>query len=311
MVAERRQFMKTSAVLVASLVAPGAFAASHRVKVGAAVRRLFDTLSPEQCKVVQLNYQDERRIRADANFDVTAPAIGSSFYSPRQRQLVVELLKSQLSPKGYQRFTQQMQADSGGLSGYYQAFFLSPKKVAAGGLPEVQWLLTGRHITLRATSDERKILAGPRVYGHGEFRPEHSLYYGQMRSANALFQSLNPQQQSRALVQDAPFEEDVAVLSPGAARTGLSLANLALTGQRPLRQLTRELSSLFEPQLAALLEQKILGRRILAQSTVTFYRENDLRSDRQWDIWRLQGPGYTWHYRGAPHVHAYLNLSQA
>ena len=29
-----------------------------------------------------------------------------------------------------------------------------------------------------------------------------------------------------------------------------------------------------------------------------------------WDIWRLEGPNFVWHFRGAPHVHAYVNISQ-
>jgi len=42
---------------------------------------------------------------------------------------------------------------------------------------------------------------------------------------------------------------------------------------------------------------------------LAFFREGDLLEDRQWDIWRVEGPGFVWHFRGAPHVHAYINIA--
>jgi hypothetical protein len=28
-----------------------------------------------------------------------------------------------------------------------------------------------------------------------------------------------------------------------------------------------------------------------------------------WDIWRIEGPAFVCHFRGAPHVHAYLHVA--
>ena len=44
---------------------------------------------------------------------------------------------------------------------------------------------------------------------------------------------------------------------------------------------------------------------------MAFYREGDLREDQIWDIWRIEGPSFVWHFRGAPHVHAYINIALA
>ena len=41
---------------------------------------------------------------------------------------------------------------------------------------------------------------------------------------------------------------------------------------------------------------------------MAFYQDGDLQSDKEWDIWRIEGPGMVWHFRGAPHVHAYINI---
>jgi hypothetical protein len=43
---------------------------------------------------------------------------------------------------------------------------------------------------------------------------------------------------------------------------------------------------------------------------MAFYEQGDLEGDKVWDIWRLEGPSFVWHFRGAPHVHAYINIAQ-
>jgi len=42
---------------------------------------------------------------------------------------------------------------------------------------------------------------------------------------------------------------------------------------------------------------------------MAFYQKGDLGSDKVWDIWRVEGPSFVWHFRGAPHVHAYINIA--
>ncbi len=44
---------------------------------------------------------------------------------------------------------------------------------------------------------------------------------------------------------------------------------------------------------------------------MAFYQDDDLNNDKQWDIWRVEGPAFVWHFRGAPHVHAYVNIAIA
>ncbi len=43
--------------------------------------------------------------------------------------------------------------------------------------------------------------------------------------------------------------------------------------------------------------------------SLAFYRQDDLGNDRVWDIWRLEGPAFVWHFRGAPHVHVWVNVA--
>jgi hypothetical protein len=43
---------------------------------------------------------------------------------------------------------------------------------------------------------------------------------------------------------------------------------------------------------------------------MSFYKSNDIGDDHEWDIWRLEGPTFVWHFRGAPHVHTYVNIGK-
>ena len=36
----------------------------------------------------------------------------------------------------------------------------------------------------------------------------------------------------------------------------------------------------------------------------------DLGEDGEWEIWRLEGPTFVWHFRGQPHVHTYVNIGK-
>jgi hypothetical protein len=43
--------------------------------------------------------------------------------------------------------------------------------------------------------------------------------------------------------------------------------------------------------------------------SLAFYEEDDLGKDGIWDNWRLEGPAFVWHYRGAPHVHVWVHVA--
>jgi hypothetical protein len=47
----------------------------------------------------------------------------------------------------------------------------------------------------------------------------------------------------------------------------------------------------------------------LDKCSLSFYREDDIGGDGVWDIWRIEGPSFVWHYRGAPHVHVWVNIA--
>jgi hypothetical protein len=42
---------------------------------------------------------------------------------------------------------------------------------------------------------------------------------------------------------------------------------------------------------------------------LAYYSQNDIGKDGVWDVWRLEGPAFVWYYRGAPHVHVWVNVA--
>jgi hypothetical protein len=78
------------------------------------------------------------------------------------------------------------------------------------------------------------------------------------------------------------------------------------------QELQRVLMLLLEPfrkedqekALACLKTQGGLDRCSLA-----FYEEGDIGKDGEWDNWRLEGPAFVWYFRGAPHVHVWVNVA--
>jgi hypothetical protein len=225
----------------------------------------------------------------------------------RNKALVTEMIRRTLAPEAYDRVRNAMRDDSGGIHNYSIGFIGSPNDEGR----RFQFVIAGRHFTLRIDGnyDDRIAFGGPIVYGHGEERrPEVNLWHGHVRQATAIFEALDPSQQLRALVDsDLPDEFNPIPRDP-AAREGL-----------PLAAMTADQLAFTRATMSAMLAQ--YGERNLAEALATiehnggwpalqlaFYRRADRNRDRLWDVWRLEGPGVLYYFRGTPHVHAYIHI---
>ena len=41
---------------------------------------------------------------------------------------------------------------------------------------------------------------------------------------------------------------------------------------------------------------------------MAFYKNQDIGQDGVWDVWQIEGPSMVWYFRGAPHVHVWVNV---
>ena len=273
------------------------------------VKRFYDTLSDDQKKVVCFPFDHALRNKINANWAITKPTI-EEFFNKDQQAILREITRGVLSPDGYERIKEQMNDDAGGFDQYHVAVFGIP------GSGQFEWELTGRHLTLRADGDSvsNAAFGGPLIYGHGAGDGKKGLpgnvFYYQTQKANEVFKALEGKQRDAALVSKAPKESDVLVQGSSGHFPGLAVGELS-ADQKGL------VESVMKVILAPYREEDVNEALSILKDGggldalhMAFYQSDDLGADKEWDIWRLEGPSFVWHFRGAPHVHAYINISK-
>ncbi|MFK7819229.1 MAG: DUF3500 domain-containing protein [Planctomycetaceae bacterium] len=306
----RRTFLSAvgTAAVAGSVVGlpENAFAATRSSSAEEVVKELHASLSDSQKKILCLPVTHKSRSRINPNWHITKPILGQDFYSKSQRELALRVVKSLCSEDGYERFQKQMDDDSGGIDDYSMAFFGEPDS------GDFQWELTGRHLTLRADGDrnDRMAFGGPLVYGHGEEdKPEDNLFFYQTQQVNKVFAALDSKQRDKAMIAKSPKETQVKLQGSGGRFGGISGADLSRDQKELLADSLKVLLKPFRAEDVQEVMWILLENGGIDSLNMAFSKQGDLNSDGIWDVWRLEGPAFVWHFRGAPHVHAYINIA--
>ena len=305
----RRSFIKQ---LSATTLAAGSVPALAHVASGAptkssaaetAVGELYESLTDSQRKVLCLPFNHKLRERISPNWHVVKPTVADIF-TEKQRDIVLRIVREITTEDGYETFMQQMEDDASGIDAYSCAIFGKP------GDGDFQWEMTGRHLTLRADGNSvaNRAFGGPLIYGHAEEDPKHNLFHHQTKKANEVFRALDAPQAKQALIDKAPKESAVLLQGAQGSFPGISVADLSDDQKELVEQTLKVLLAPYREEdvneVIAILK-KTGG---LDKLNMAFYRQGDLNKDQVWDIWRIEGPSFAWHFRGAPHVHAYINI---
>ncbi len=305
----RRAFVKAgSAAVVATAAAQTALAGKKKglstAVAETTVGELYESLSPQQKGTICFELGHQLQSKVNPNWHITKPRLENRFYTKAQRELVVRIIRGVASEDGFKRFEQQMKDDAGGLGAYAMAIFGKP------GAGNFQWVLTGRHLTLRADGNTTKNVAfgGPIVYGHSAGKPERNLFHYQTKKANEVFESLDEKHRQQALLKKAPKESEVPLQGEAGQFPGVSVGDLS-SDQKELVEQTIKigLAPYREADVDEVLQVLKKGGG-LDKLGMAFYQQGDLNDDKVWDIWRVEGPSFVWHFRGAPHVHTYVNV---
>jgi hypothetical protein len=282
------------------------------------VKRLYESLSEKQRKAVcfEWDHVDPQRgllrTRISANWRITEPPIHSEFYSAEQQQMIRRIFEGILHPDWHERFDKQLQDDDGG--------FGADQRIAVFGRPgqgKFQFVLTGRHMTIRCdgNSAEHVAFGGPIFYGHAPGgmteKPDHpgNVFWHQALAANRVYQMLDGKQREQALVVRPPRESAIGFQGPEGKFPGIPVASLSADQKEHVEKVLRLLIEPYrqsdrEEAVACLKAQGGLDRLSLA-----FFRGGDLGEDEVWDIWRLEGPAFVWHFRGSPHLHTWVHVA--
>ena len=145
--------------------------------------------------------------------------------------------------------------------------------------------------------------------GHGEESARKNLFNDQTVAVNKLFRALDAKQAERALVAKAPSEAAVPLQGKEGRFPGVPVADLSADQQALVEKTLRHLLSPYRTADVDEVFQVLQANGGLKSLNLAWYQEGDLLEDKEWDIWRVEGPGFVWHFRGAPHVHAYINIA--
>lgn len=337
----RRDFLRQTASLAAG-GALGSRAMSAGKDEGSStgpIRAFHESLSGEQRKRMCFPW-DHRgftglpmRLHVTNNWAVS-PASLESFSAPQQK-LIEQIVASVMSPGWPERLRRQARDDTGHAWGN--------QKIAIFGTPErgpCQCVITGFHLTLRATTDPNPSVAfgGAICHGHQpsgfDERVGHpnNFFWYQAQLANQVYRALDRKQQALALVTKGmpfymvdgridrrhilpdtrlpiPLEPDVRFQGAKGRFSGI-----------PIRDLNAEQKLLVNQTLDGLLQpyqrayqghvRRCLERQGgLDACSMAFYQERDMGMDSEWDNWRIEGPAFVCYFRGSPHVHIWIHVA--
>ena len=320
----RRDFLSNTAIATASLAAVPELSAKQLAPNGKTsesyVKLLHASLSDSQKKVLCFpwDHRDKKngllRTHVSNNWRITNHALTSDFYTKEQQLLIRKTWEGLVNPDWVERFDKQFKDDMGGF-GKKQGIAIFGDPMTKG--ENYEFVLTGRHGTVRCDGDSADHMAfgGPIVYGHAasgyyeKAAHPNNVFWHQAVAANDLFEMLDGKQREKALRPEAPEESDIAFRGKDDAIDGIAIESCSSDQKE---QAQKVLLSLLEPYRLRDREEALNALKKqggLDACHLTFYKKDDLGNDGIWDNWRLEGPSFVWHYRGAPHVHVWLNVA--
>ena len=325
----RRSFLHASAALpLAAVAAPRLFATAKAATAGpskssaaeTAVKALYDSFTDEQRKAVCFTWDhtDPKRglLRTFTanNWQITKHAVRSDFYTRPQQAMIHDAFRGLVSPEWYDKFVKQAREDAGG-----QPWGTS-QSVAIFGTPgteQFEFVLSGRHQTLRADGNSAKHVAfgGPIFYGHAPTDDEEAnhpgnVFWSQAVAANQLAATLSGKQRKQALVAKTPREQAVGFAGATITeRPGLPVTELTADQKAELQKVLGKLLEPFRTEDRDEATQCLTAQGGLDACRLSFFTDDDIGDDGVWDNWRVEGPSFVWHYRGEPHVHVWVNIA--
>ncbi len=309
---------RSAGVIAAAAALPGlipssasagpAYGGGNRVRE--LVKTLHHGMTEEQKKLILFPFEHRRRRVIGNNWYVVKPKIGE-IYTPDQQELMKEIIKKVSSEQGYEKFMNVMETDSGGYLNYHAALFGDPDQ------GKFEWVLSGRHLTLRADANsvENAALGGPILYGHAPVtfneNKDHikNAFWYQAIRANHVFNMLDGKQQAQALIAKAPIEDSVALQGTSGTFQGIQVSSLSRDQKAEVMNVLSDLLIPFAKPDADHVLACLKAGGGADSLRMAFYQEGDIGNDRVWDLWRLEGPNFVWYFRGEPHVHTWVNVA--
>jgi len=274
------------------------------------VKTLFNSLNEKQRAAVAFPWTDEKRMKVNANWEIVKPTIGDTFNADQQ-DMIRTIFKGVTNDEWYPKFMEQMKNDGGGLQNYHVALFNDPKS------GKTEWVLTGRHATIRCGGDPADNMAfgGPIFYGHAPKDTEDAghpgnVFWYQAKAANEVYAMLDGKQREKALIALAPDESAIQFRRAGQPIPGVAVGSLSHDQKAHVEKVMKDVLAPYRKSDVEDVIRDVKENGGLDAMHLAFYKQEDLGNDGVWDIWRMEGPAFVWHFRGAPHVHTWVNIAK-
>lgn len=325
---ERREFLHGAALATAALASGALWQAVPRAcaaptptsKAETAVKAFYESLNALQKKEICFDWDHQDKTRGllrthVSNFwQITKPRVASSYFTKDQQQLVLEIFQGIFNPDWHERFLKQLKDDHGSKewgTGLSCAVFGTP------GTGKFEFVLTGRHMTVRADGDSTShvALGGPIFHGHaatGFTEKVHhpgNIFWNQAVQANKVYQILDGKQQEQALVAKRPAETAVEFRGPDGKYPGLPCAAMSKDQKAAVEKVLLSLIEPYRKEDQDEVQECLKKGGGLDKCSLAFYKDGNLGDDGEWDNWRLEGPSFVWYFRGHPHVHIWINVA--
>ena len=325
----RRQFVQHAGLAAAGLVGASAVGEGAPV-VGvetseSLVKQLYESLTETQRARICFawDFVDEQggrgllRSHVSNNWSITDRRelnVGGAFFTADQQEMIEAIFFGLYNPEWHDRIRKQLRDDAGG---YGKA-----QTIAIFGQPgeeRFEFVMTGRHLTIRCDGNttEHVAFGGPIFYGHAaqgfDEKPDHpgNVFWPQAVKANSLYDMLDGRQRKQALVTEAPYESEVSFRGRGGRFDGIPIRELSADQKVVAQDVLKTLVEPYRTSDQDEVMQCLAAQGGLNECSLAFYRSDDLGNDQVWDLWRLEGPSFVWHFRGAPHVHVWVNVANS
>lgn len=311
---DRRSFLRNGSLAAAALASPYLLRSDTAgTESETLVKTLFDSLSEDQKRPLCFAFDDPLRLKISNNWHITEQRIGK-FLDKDQNAMVEEIFRKAHSEEYADTVYNQVVHDSGrkGFGDSSIAIFGEP------GSEKFEFVLTGRHTTRRidGNSVKGKAFGGPIFYGHAadgfNEGPEHkgNAYWYQAQSANQVFEMLDGKQRKQALLEKSPGDNAATIRLKRQAGDlpGLSFADMTADQQGGVKKVLNDLLLPFR-EVDRKESMALIEKAGIENLHLSFYSDDDIGKDGVWDNWRIEGPHMVWYFRGAPHVHTWVHIS--
>lgn len=271
-------------------------------------RRLFVGLDDGQRAAACVEY--EHPWRQYHNRGVWGGGLGIlAGFSRGQRALLTDLLHAGLSPAGRARVPREYFLRWAGVHALRVVVCGDPTS------PPYQVILSGPHLNLRLGGRSREGVAfgGPQVYGdqrgNGRAGLPGNLFRDQFLLAEQLYHALDPARRAAARVFEAPIQTQIEVQGRAGARPGIPVAELEPEHRARVSELVGNLLATYPDADAAFARECLAANGGIQALSLAYYEHGEDGAIPPGQVFRLEGPAAVFHFRGHPHVHAFLNVA--